>query len=90
MAEPPGLADLESVARGVVKHQEHSDSSSVLVPSDDGLHERAFLSRNDVSRTTGASLATVDRWIGRGDLPSSKHGRTRRVARTDLERFLAA
>lgn len=90
LVEPPGLAELETIALGVAKRHDESRGVSALGGRDDELDARDFLTRGDVCRRTGASLSTVDRWIGSGQLPSSKHGRIRRVGRGDLERFLAA
>jgi excisionase family DNA binding protein len=59
------------------------------VPDDDS-GDRDFLTRSDISRRTGVSLSTVDRWIRTGALPSVKRGGTRRVSRADLNQFLAA
>jgi excisionase family DNA binding protein len=91
MPEPPGLADFEAVALEIVnKPQEASATVNVRGGPDDDLHDRIFLTRADVQRLTGVSLATVDRWLRSGDLPSVKQGRVRRIARTDLNQFLAA
>lgn len=90
-AEPAGLAELEHAVLEVVsKRQEAPASVSVRPAADDDLHDRDFLSRNDIRRLTGASLSSIDRWIASGDLPSTKHGRLRRVARADLEEFIRA
>ena len=90
-AEPQGLAELETLAQSVTKSHQQSPGVSVLtVPDDDSSDNRDFLTRNDISRRTGTSLSTVDRWIRIGALPSVKRGRTRRVSRADLNQFLAA
>ena len=91
LAEPPGIAELESVALQVV-NSTHDDSPGITVHdvADDGLHDREYLTRRDVQRLSGASRATVDRWLSGGELPSSKHGHIRRIARKDLDRFLRA
>ena len=91
MAEPPGLADLEAAAAEVVTSTQQA-SRAFTVPSvaEDDRDDRAYLTRKDVCDLTGASLSTIDRWLKSGRLPSSRHGRIRRVARVDLERFLAA
>jgi excisionase family DNA binding protein len=91
MSEPPALAELEKAALQVVSKRQQP-SANVSVPGDlqDDLSEREFLTRADVVRLTGASVATVDRWIARGQLPSCRHGRLRRIARADLNTFLAA
>jgi excisionase family DNA binding protein len=91
IAEPPGIAELESAALQVV-NSTHDDSPGITVEDalDDGLHDRIYLTRRDVQRLSGASRATVDRWLGSGQLRSSKHGRIRRIARRDLDRFLSA
>lgn len=89
-AEPPGLADLETLAQGVAKSHNESPGVSRLTVPDDDDSDRDYLTRNDISRRTGTSLSTVDRWIATGALPSVKRGRTRRVNRVDLDQFLAA
>jgi excisionase family DNA binding protein len=91
LAEPEALAQLERASLEVVKStQQTSDGVSALSGLDDDGHERKYLSRSDISRIASVSLATVDRWIRSGELRSRRRGRTRRVARADLERFLAA
>lgn len=89
-AEPPGLADLETVAQRVYKRHEQSRGFTVPNGLDHDLHAPDFLSRADISHTTGVSLSTVDRWVRSGALPSAKHGRTRRVSRQALDQFLTA
>jgi excisionase family DNA binding protein len=88
-AQPPGLADLEAAVVGVVGAQDASGGVTVPGVENDSLCDRQYLSRADVGRLTGASLATVDRWIGSGRLRSAKLGRCRRVARVDLDAFVA-
>lgn len=91
LAEPPELADLEDAAVEIVtRTQQASVTVSVPTVDEDDCNDRAYLTRSDVHRLTGASLSTVDRWVRSGDLPSCKHGGIRRIARTDLQRFLAA
>jgi len=91
LAEPPGLADLETAAVEVVSStQQLSAALTVPTGAEDGLHDREFLSRDDIRRLSGVSLATVDRWLSSGQLPSRRHGRTRRITRADLDRFLSA
>jgi excisionase family DNA binding protein len=91
MAVPPGLLRLTEMALQVVNsNQQASAGVSDYGQPDDGLNDRSHLSRTDVQRLSGASLSTVDRWISSGSLRSVKHGRTRRVARTDLDEFLRA
>lgn len=90
LVEPPGLAALENLARSVYSGHEQSPSVGVPAGLDDGSRERDYLTRSDIRQRTGASLSTVDRWIRTGQLPSVKRGRTRRVSREDLVRFLAA
>jgi excisionase family DNA binding protein len=88
--EPPELAELEKAALQVVSsHQEASGRSIVLTGAHDDLSDRQFFTRRDVQRLTGVSLSTVDRWIAGGQLPASHKGRLRRIARADLDRFLA-
>lgn len=91
-AEHPALAELEQAALEVVRsNQQASASLTVVAPPDDVPHEqREFLSRTDVHHLTGASLATIDRWIATDQLPSTRHGRIRRIARADLDTFLKA
>ena len=89
LAEPPGLADLESAVLEVTKRQRATQSDSVTRAPDDGLDEREYLTRNDISRLAAVSVRTVDRWLTTG-LPSHRRGRIRRVARSDLARFLHA
>lgn len=88
--EPDGLADLEAFAVEVVSSaQQASDSVTVGDDRHAGMNDnREYLSRRDVSQLVGVSIATVDRWLGSGRLPSTRHGRIRRVARSDLDRFL--
>ena len=50
--------------------------------------DREYLTREDVARIAQTSTRTVDRWIRDDKLPSTRHGRTRRVARADLDDFL--
>jgi len=88
--EPRGLAELETLAQSVAKSHDESPGVSVLTVPDDDSNARDFFTRNDISRRTGTSLSTVDRWIRTGALPSVKRGRTRRVSRADLNQFLAA
>jgi excisionase family DNA binding protein len=91
MSEPPGLAELESAVLRVVRsHQEASQGVTDQTVVQDDLSDREYLTRRDVVRLTGASVASVDRWISSGDLAASRHGRLRRIARTDLDRFLTA
>lgn len=88
---PPGIAQIAELSLELVSRQQAASGSvSRLGQPDDDLHEREFLSRRDIQRLVGSSLATVDRWISSGQLPSAKRGRTRRIARADLERFLSA
>jgi len=89
-AEPPGLADLETLAVRVYEGHEGSRRISVPASVDDDLDARDFLTRRDICRLAGVSLSTVKRWLQSGDLPSTQHGRIRRVARVDLDRFLSA
>ena len=89
-AEPQGLAELETLAQSVAKSHEQSPGISVSAMPEDDSSDRDYLTRSDVSRRTGTSLSTVDRWIAAGALPSVKRGRTRRVNRADLDQFLAA
>jgi excisionase family DNA binding protein len=89
-AEPPGLAELETLAQTVAKSHQQSPGVSVMTVPDDDSSDRDFFTRSDISRRTGSSLSTVDRWIRTGALPSVKRGRTRRVSRADLNQFLAA
>lgn len=87
---PPAIAQFAEMALQIVNRpQEASTSIGRLDSVEDDLREREFLSRTDIKRLTGSSLATIDRWVGSGQLPSSKRGRTRRIARRDLDRFLA-
>lgn len=88
--EPRGLAELETLAQSVAKSHQQSPGVSVLTVPDDDSSDRDFLTRSDISRRTGTSLSTIDRWIRTGALPSVKRGRTRRVSRADLNQFLAA
>lgn len=90
-AEPEGLARLEQIAQEVVRST-HGASQAITVrdASEDVLHDREFLSRRDVQRLTGVSLATVDRWIKSGELPSVKRGRVRRIERSALHAFQRA
>ena len=91
MAEPPSWAQLTELALQVASSSQQASASDTDISGvDDGLHAREYLSRSDVHRITGASLRTVDRWIADGGLTSTRHGRTRRVARTDLDAFLKA
>ena len=89
-AEPPGLSDLQGAALRVVEAQERSGGLSRLGALDDDLDARDFLTRKDICRLAGVSLSTVKRWLQSGDLPSTQHGRIRRVVRADLDRFLSA
>jgi excisionase family DNA binding protein len=96
--EPPGLAELEDAVVRIVNGRQQASPSvtvpttSVTVPADqqDDVSEPDFLTRDDVRRITRTSLATVDRWIASGQLPSCRRGRIRRIARADLDEFLAA
>jgi excisionase family DNA binding protein len=91
MPEPPGLADLQEMALQIVRSsQEASPSVTTQDVVQDDSNERDFLTRQDIKRRTGTSLSTIDRWIRNGELPSSKHGRVRRINRTDLDQFLTA
>ena len=49
---------------------------------------RDYLRAADITRSTGASLRTVRRWIAEGILPSVKVGGVRLVHRKELERML--
>jgi excisionase family DNA binding protein len=86
--EPAGLGDLEKAAVSVSKRQAESPVDTVLDAVHSDLDDRTHLTRQDVHRLTGASLRTIDRWISTGQLPSTRHGRLRRVARADLDAFL--
>jgi excisionase family DNA binding protein len=87
---PPGIAQLAETALEIVnKQQEASASISRRDPPEDGLRDKEYLSRTDVAQLAGTSTATVDRWIRSKRLPSTKHGRTRRIARADLDAFLS-
>ena len=90
LAIPPGLTELETAAINVAKSHEASPGVTRRLGFQDGDDDRDYLTRSDVHRRTGTSLSTVDRWIRTGALPSTKHGRIRRVAQADLERFLSA
>jgi excisionase family DNA binding protein len=99
IAEPPELAEFQAAALEIANPSDpseitrrHQASAALNVPAgtDDDLHDRPFLSRADVHRLAGVSLATVDRWLRSGRLPSVKQGHIRRIARTDLNHFLAA
>lgn len=48
-----------------------------------------FLTARDVSRCLGLTKSTVYDWIAHGSLPCHRFGRTIRVAKTDLEAYLA-
>jgi len=88
-SEPDGLADLEAFAVEVVTStQQASDSVSAGDRPQTGVHNREYLSRRDISQIAGVSLATVDRWLASGRLRSSRCGRIRRVARSDLDQFI--
>jgi len=88
-AEPEGLAQLEAMAVSIVnRHQEASVSANIPGALESDPDDRKYLTRAEISRAAHVSLSTVDRWIAGGGLPSSLHGRTRRVARDDLDCFL--
>jgi excisionase family DNA binding protein len=90
-AEHPGLAQLEEMARRVNERQRASTSVKRRVRPEDpsGADHRRYLTRSEVCELAGVSLRTVDRWIRSRELPSTKHQQTRRIARADLDRFLA-
>lgn len=91
LGEPAALAQLEAAAMSVVtSRQQASVNVTDSYGTDDGLHERQWLTRHDAHRLTGASVSTVDRWIRDGKLRSTRRGRSRRIARADLDAFLAA
>jgi excisionase family DNA binding protein len=91
LAVPDAVEQFAELALQVASSsQQQSASDTDLTGVDDGLHDREYLSRSDVHRITGASLRTVDRWIADGGLTSIRHGRTRRVARANLDAFLKA
>jgi hypothetical protein len=88
MAEPPGLAEFQAAALEIANPSDPSEitrpqqaSAALNVPdgTDDDLHDRPFLSRADVHRLAGISLATVDRWLRSGRLPSVKQCHIRRI-----------
>ena len=88
-AEPEGLAQLEAMAVAVVNRTQQASASVNLARElESDPDARDYLSRADVSRAAHVSLSTVDRWVADGRLPSTRHGRTRRVARSDLDDFL--
>lgn len=53
------------------------------------MDPRDYLRAADVTRSTGASLRTVRRWIAEEILPSVKVRGMRLVHRKDLERMLS-
>jgi excisionase family DNA binding protein len=87
LAEPPEIAELEAAALQAVNNSQQA-SASVTVDTVGDAGARDYLTRSDVQHLTGASLSTIDRWVSSGNLPSSRHGRVRRIARADLDRFL--
>lgn len=91
MRIPPQLAELERAALTSVGNRHGASRGSVVVDwAEDGSRGREYLTRSDIRQLTGASLSTIDRWISSGKLPSSRQGRVRRVARADLDLYLAA
>jgi excisionase family DNA binding protein len=66
------------------------DCGSIAASPDhaEGDDSPGYLSRGDAARIAGVSLDTLDRWVSRGDLASTKVGRQRRIRRQDLDRFL--
>ena len=88
--EPAGLIELETAAESVNKRQQASPAVTVNTACHSELDARTYLTRKDIHQLTGASISTVDRWIANGKLPSSRHGRIRRINRNDLNRFLQA
>lgn len=99
LAEPPALIALQAAVKSAVDSDEprrlsitgnQEQSLAISRPGvvEDAIHERDFLSRNDVAQIAGIGIATVDRWVASGRLSSQKVGRIRRIRRSDLERLL--
>jgi excisionase family DNA binding protein len=99
-AFPATLVALQAAAENVIQTgqpmrltitspQEHSISGDRSESVQDDLHEREFLTRSDVASIASVGIATVDRWIANDQLPSHKIGRTRRIRRSDFDRFFS-
>lgn len=97
---PAALLALQAAAENVIQTGEpmrltisgtHEASPAISRPgnAEDDLHGREYLCRSDVARIAGIGIATVDRWLASGRLPSQKVGRIRRIRRCDLDRFLS-
>jgi transposase-like protein len=54
------------------------------------LERREWLTRSEAIAATGASSSAIGQWLAAGLLPSTIEHGTRRYARSDLERVLAA
>jgi len=50
---------------------------------------KRFLSVNEVAKELSVSMRTMRAWIALGRIPSHRFGRAIRIARKDLERFVA-
>ncbi len=51
---------------------------------------RLLLTLAEVADELRVSRPTVERWVGRGEMPSVKLGNCRRVRSEDLDRWVAA
>jgi hypothetical protein len=54
------------------------------------IEQREWLTRSEAIAATGASSSAIGQWLAAGLLPSTLEHGTRRYARSDLERVLAA
>jgi excisionase family DNA binding protein len=89
---PAGVADLEAFCVEIASTSDHGRSRAITsqaVRDDRAMTQSAeWLSAEQAAQTAGLSIATVRRRIADGSLASSKVGRSRRIRRRELDRFM--
>lgn len=89
MVAPAALLELEEMAlRSSESSQEPSGACAAGAALHDDLQNANWLSPDDVARVARVSKSSVQRWLRSRRLKSTKVGRLRRIARSDLDEFL--
>jgi excisionase family DNA binding protein len=87
--EPDGLREIEqTMTRTASNRQEPPATAIVGLGDHSALRDREYLSPSEAATVTGLGKRTIERLVSDGSLSSTLVGRSRRIARGDLDELM--